>query len=248
VSGVPPIARAPYEPSAPHDRHRAAVGPGTSERQDVAVDPSPNGSPAGGSVEPREIVLELAFVLGRLAVIGLLAIGASGLVAWAMGAAFGTAFVAGDAPGVTYTPDRCADLSEYAPGARTCEAAAASHHFDETVTYRVAVGVAGLAGLGAYAASRRSLRRRHRARRNGKDMATSGRRRSALPEGFEATVGTVAFGLVGLGLVALAASLVALGPHAGAGAPLSAGLVALAVAVPFGISLWRVLARRPTHG
>ena len=55
------------------------------------------------------------------------------LVAEVFGRVFGAAFVAGDAPGVTYTPARCADYFEYFPRASDCTQAAALHHWGEVV-------------------------------------------------------------------------------------------------------------------
>ncbi len=205
---------------------------------------STDGSVAGHPSATRATLVELTLALTRLVAIGLLAIGVSGLIAWGMGAALGRAFVAGDAPGVTYTSSRCAELLEYARAARTCEAAAVSHHYGEVVTYRLAAGVLGLLVLAGYLIVRRRLGgRRGRGRERGAEPVSP--EPVALPDGFVATVGTVAFGLAGLGLLVLGASQLALGPDAGAGAWLSGGIVALAVAIPFGARLWRCLVRGP---
>jgi hypothetical protein len=144
-----------------------------------------------------------------------------------MAAIWGPSFVAGDPPGVTNTAERCRDLAEYAPDAATCAQAAAEHHSAETVAYRVAAGVLGL-GLGAaYAWAVRRWPRR----------------RGLLPRGFESTIGTTAFGLAAVALLALAAEALFLpgGRAAGTGAALSGGLVAAAVAAAFGLSLFRSL-------
>jgi hypothetical protein len=87
--------------------------------------------------------------------VGALAVGVSGLLAEAVGRMVSPAFVAGDAPGVTYTTARCADYLEYVPTARSCAEAAAVHHWGEVVDSRVAVGVLGLFGLLALLAARR---------------------------------------------------------------------------------------------
>jgi hypothetical protein len=185
-------------------------------------------------VPPRETRLALMLVLARLLVAGLLAIGASGLVAWAMGGAFGRAFVSGDLPGVTYTAARCADLKEYAPAATSCEQAAVVHHFGETVDYRVAAGILGLMVAGVYLVLRRKMRE------------PPDGWAAVLPRGFEPTVGTAVFGLAAAGLLLAGASQVALDVHAGAGAALSAGIVALAVAIAYGLSLLRALSNPPS--
>jgi hypothetical protein len=178
---------------------------------------------------PRPLVVALLDALGRLAIVGLLAIGASGLLAWAMGATFGRAFVAGDPPGVTYTADRCADLAEYAPGAKTCEEAAVVHHFGETVQYRLAAGVLGLLAIGPFVWVRRRLRPRA----------------GDLPRGFEATIGAAVFGLAGGGLLLAGLGTLVEGVSTGAGAYLSGAVLALGVAAVYAVSLWRTLVGRP---
>jgi hypothetical protein len=79
--------------------------------------------------------------------IGLVAVGVSGGVSELLGRLYGAAFVAGDAPGVTYTDARCADYYEYFPNASSCAEAAAQHHWGEVVQGRVAVGVLGVLAL-----------------------------------------------------------------------------------------------------
>ena len=170
----------------------------------------------------------LALAALLMAWVGFVSIGVSGAVAAGMEAAFGAGFVAGDLPGVTYTPDRCADLKEYAPSATTCEEAAALHHADETVTYRIAAGVLGLILLGIWALL-------HRQRRRASDR---------LPPGLLAAAGSALFGVVGVALLAQGMELLAVGPSSGEGADLSAGIVSLVVAAAFGVSLMRTLVAR----
>ncbi len=168
----------------------------------------------------RSLALGVLF----LAWVGFVSIGVSGVVAAGMQAAFGAGFLAGDFPGVTYTPDRCADLKEYAPAGATCEEAAALHHSDETVTYRLAAGVLGLLLLGLWLVVRRGAHPR-----------------SGLPAGLVEAAGSAPFGVVGLALLAQGLELLALGPGTGEGADLSAGIVSLAVAALFGVRLYRSL-------
>lgn len=168
----------------------------------------------------RSLALGILF----LAWVGFVAIGVSGVVAAGMQAAFGPGFLAGDLPDVTYTADRCADLKEYAPPGATCEEAAALHHSDETVTYRLAAGILGLFLLGAWLVARRR-------------GASGGR----LPPGLLEAAGTALFGVVGLALLAQGLELLALGPRTGEGADLSAGVVSLVVAALFGVGLYRSL-------
>lgn len=166
----------------------------------------------------------------------LVAIGVSGLVADGAGAAFGKAFVAGDAPGVTYTAERCVEYHALAPQASTCADAAVSHHFDEVVGYRLDAGVLGLAVLGLWLAIVRPWRRRR-----GQPLPSY----DVLPTGFGATVGATLFGLatatlLPAGLLNLAVG----GSGTGAGNLISAGLVSVVGFLGFGLALWRSLGAR----
>jgi hypothetical protein len=173
-------------------------------------------------------VVELGLALTRLAVAGLLAIGISGVVAGIFGWAFGRSFVAGDPPGVTYTAARCADFLEYSPGATTCREAAEWHHYGEIVQYRLATGLLGVLLLAAYALARRKLRGDP----------------TALPPGFEATIGTAMYGAAALYLLATSMNGALVHETAGIGGWLSGGLVAAIMAAVYGIALYRVLLRR----
>jgi hypothetical protein len=87
------------------------------------------GEPAEVAASHRRIRLQdLPRPMIGLSGIGLVAIGVSGLFAEVMGRLWGAAFVAGDPPGSTYTPARCADFQEYLPG-HDCLSAAALHHW-----------------------------------------------------------------------------------------------------------------------
>jgi hypothetical protein len=175
----------------------------------------------------RTLLSELAGAFTRLAAIGLLAIGLSGLLAGLLGILFGEAFVAGDAPGVTYTQARCADYFEYEPGSRTCEQAATLHHYGEIVDYRIAAGILGLLVLLAYLL----------ARRRGWTATPH------LPESFASTVGASVFGLAAAGLLLQSLNQFVVGETAGMGGYLSGGFVSLVVAFSFGLSVLRLLFR-----
>jgi hypothetical protein len=177
---------------------------------------------------PRPALIELAFTLARLAVVGLVSIAMSGVLAGVFGAAFGRSFVAGDPPGVTYTAARCTDFLEYAPGAKTCEQAATWHHYGEVVQYRLGAGLLGLLLLAAYLLARRRLRGDP----------------TALPWGFEATIGTVMYGVAAFYLLATSANAAVLHETAGVGALLSGGVIAAIMAMVYGIALYRALLRR----
>jgi hypothetical protein len=146
----------------------------------------------------------------------------------------GAGFVAGDLPGMTYTPQRCAEFLEYFPDAGGCEQAAALHHWGEVVEYRVAAGVLGLLVLGAFLLWRRRARPPEYL--------------GVLPDGFAATVATSLYGLAAavLALESLDALLVAGGD--GAGQWLSGAAVALAMAVLYGVSLYRTVLNRARLG
>jgi hypothetical protein len=183
-------------------------------------------------VPPAAVAAELARSVVSLGGVALVAIGASGLLAELLGRLLGPGFVAGDLPGMTYTPQRCAEFLEYFPDAGGCEQAAALHHWGEVVEYRVAVGVLGLLVLGGFLLWRRG--------QGGRPPEYLG----VLPDGFAATAATSLYGVATavLALEGLEALLVAGGD--GAGQWLSGAVVALAMAVLYGVSLYRtVLAR-----
>lgn len=156
--------------------------------------------------------MEFACRLAQLAAIGLLAIGVSGLLAAALGALFGKQFVAGDAPGVMYTAERCAEFLRGYPAITDCTQAAIEHHFDETVAYRLAAGVLGLAGLAVTVPIVRRYRRCTRA--------------FVAPRNLTNAAGAALFGFAAAVLLLLGGSGAALGVG-NAGALLSGGLIAL---------------------
>jgi hypothetical protein len=181
-------------------------------------------------VPPAAVAAELARAAVLLGGVGLVAIGVSGLLAELLGRLLGAGFMAGDLPGMTYTPQRCAEFLEYFPDAGGCEQAAAMHHWGEVVEYRVAVGVLGLAVLGGYLLWRRGRR------------DEPPRYLGALPDGLAATVATSLYGLAATVLALEGLNALLAGHGSGAGQWLSAAAVALAMAVGYGISLWRASA------
>ena len=152
--------------------------------------------------------------------VGLLSIGASGLVAGAMSYAWGDDFVAGDLPWVTYTAERCAELQGGSP-TTDCREAAAIDHAEEVIGYRIAAGVLGLLVLLGWAAW---VRREPRPD-------------DALPPGLVSGAATAMFVAAGLGLGAIGVNLLVISPSAGPGAYLSAAIVSLVVAALFGVRL-----------
>jgi hypothetical protein len=175
----------------------------------------------------RPVAIELIFAATRLVAVGLVAVGISGIIAWSLGAAAGKAFVAGDPPGVTYTTARCRDFLEYVPHARSCAAAATTHHFDEVVWYRLAAGVLGGAVLLALAWARR--------RRQPHELQ---------PETFVPTVAAAMFGIAGIWLIGQGVDNVILKTDGGGGGYLSGGVVAVVVAGWFTIPIFKALTIR----
>jgi hypothetical protein len=195
---------------------RGLSGP-DAEREAVAR----FGAPAEVAAELRAVHrpawLRPAFVgLWLAGAVGMLVTGASGLVAELFGRLFGAAFVAGDAPGVTYTPARCADYFEYSPHASDCTQAAALHHWGEVVEGRVALGVLG--GLALFL-----LWWARRATVLGGPAWTPPRGAVAFP--LAGLFGLAALGLGGYGLMELAFHSTDM-----VGANLAAGLAALVAA------------------
>ena len=168
----------------------------------------------------RALVVNALF----LGAIGLLAIGASGVIAGVERATLGDRFVAGDLPGRTYDAARCRELREYAPPKTSCLDAAAIHHSDEVVLYRVAAGIAGLAALVLWWAARRRVHVR------------------ALPPCLVPALAVTAFGLAAAVTATQAANaLVEGGMRAGAGQWLSASAIAAVAAAVFAVALLRSL-------
>jgi hypothetical protein len=196
------------------------------------------GSPASIGAELRTTYRDGRRTLRQLFVgawwiglIGLLAVGVSGLLSELSGRLFGPGFVAGDAPGVTYTPARCAQYQALFSHPMTCRAAATADHWGEVVDARVAMGVLGLLVLGAWLLARRIF------------AQTSWRPQVVLV----ALVTTALFGLAAVVLLGPALMKLAFGMRDGLGASIADGTVAATVALVaalFGVRPARL--RRPT--
>jgi hypothetical protein len=181
---------------------------------------------------PSGLVWSTLLSLALVAGIGLVAIGVSGGVAAAMGAVAGKPFVAADAPGVAYTPERCAEYRALVPGATSCEQAALDHHYDEVVGYRLDAGVLGVIVLAGWWFVRR--------------RRVSTGRTTALPATYTAAGGAVLFGVAAFGMLGLGTMQAAFAHNSGEGQLLSGGIVALLVAAGFG--LWLLRSRRSPLG
>ena len=174
----------------------------------------------------RPVAVQLVLAAVRLAAIGLIAVGISGVLAWAMGSIAGRTFVAGDPPGVAYTAARCRDFLEYVPHAHTCAQAATVHHFGEIVWYRTAAGILGGLVLAAL-----TWVQRHRTPQE------------LEPETLIPTVAAAVFCIAGIMLMGRGIDIVILNAD-GAGSDLSGGIVALAFALWFAVPVLRALTVR----
>jgi hypothetical protein len=179
-------------------------------------------------VRSRSVLGSLLLASMYLGAIGLLAVGSSGVLAAATRSVLGSRFVAGDIAGQTYTAARCAELREYAPRATSCLAAAASHHADEVVAYRLGAGILGIGLLTAWLLARRKAPR------------------GSLPSTFVPTVGLTAFGIGAVVLGGLGVNRLVVGPWGGgAGQWLTGSVVSAALAVWFGA---QTIARLASEG
>ncbi len=161
--------------------------------------------------------------------VGAVAVGLSGVVAAIFGTVFGASFVSGDAVGVTYTPERCADYFEYVPTASSCAQAAAIHHLGEIEQYRMALGVLGLVGIAVYFGARRWFGVR------GPQWTPAW---SSVAAVLLALFGLAAVGLGGMGVMEMV-----FGQTDGVGANLSAGIIAGIVALS--VAAWSVRRAAP---
>lgn len=162
----------------------------------------------------------------RLGAIGLVAVGASGLIAWLMNAVFGRPFVGG-APGpVRHPAADCQRWLSIWPHAHSCAQAVMLENSSDAVSLRLAAGVLGVVALAVF----------HLARRRSRDL---------LPDSFTPTVAMTLFGAAGLALAGLSVDDTVLGMRsglgtaAGAGFYLSGAIVALVLALRYARQLHR---------
>jgi HAAS len=179
---------------------------------------------------PGQVLAQVALSLALVGSFVLIGIGLSGALAAGGAAVLGPSFISGDAPGVTYTPDRCDDFMGFHPEADTCAEAAVLHHLDETVGTRADAGILGLLLLAGWLLARRAARK------------SAGPR--VIPEVFVPLTATALFAaaailLGGLGTVQWLSS----GTGTGAGYFLTAGVVSLIATLGFG--LWSLRRLQP---
>jgi hypothetical protein len=171
----------------------------------------------------RDLSVRAVRQFAPLVAVGLLAIGASGLVARLMVAVWSPTTVFADASGTRYGAGECHNWLSIHPHAPTCTAAYIAESMADGLQLRYAAGVLGLALALALL-----LWRRWRPVR------------PVMPAVVPAFAALVAFGLVGIGLLALGLDQVRIADGHGSGQWLSAAVVALPIA---GYYLWRFVSR-----
>ena len=188
---------------------------------------------AAAALPLRSWLFRLYLWMALLAGVGVLAIGMGGELAAGAGLVFGKSVVAGDQPGNTYTPQRCAEFQGFYPHASSCAAAAVDHHFSEKWLTADAAVVAGV----VIVASHLLLRRK---------CAPTERGRSFPRRAFH-VLGAVGAGAGGVVLTGFGGLSVLLQPHAGGGFLVAEGLAALATCAAFLPAGWRDLRAMATE-
>jgi hypothetical protein len=101
------------------------------------------------------VLVDLCLAAWKLGALGLLAVGASGLVAAVMNVTLGRSFVGAAPSGTTYPASACRYWLSIWPGAHTCARAAMLENSSDAVSLRVAAGMLGLVLLAGYVLARR---------------------------------------------------------------------------------------------
>jgi hypothetical protein len=111
---------------------------------------------------PAALLGDLVLAGWKLAGIGLIAVGASGLVVLLMNAVLGRSFTGRAPAGVSFPKARCAYWTSLWPGTHTCAAAHVLEASSDAVVLRVGAGTMGAALLVAYGVVRGLQQRRRR--------------------------------------------------------------------------------------
>jgi hypothetical protein len=173
----------------------------------------------------RRLALTAALIGGA----GLLAIGGAGLVARALRAAKGDAFLTAPWPQASYTRADCARWLAGDPGTRSCVTAMLADHAGDFLLQATAAGLLGLLALAGYFV----LRQRWR------DRATL----TALPAGTAEALGTALAAVAAVACFGTAFDTEMTQRGIGAGEPWSLGVAAAVAAAAFAVALGRTLRR-----
>jgi hypothetical protein len=172
------------------------------------------------------VLRDVILAAWQLGAVGLIAVGASGLLAGLMNAVLGRSFVGGAPGAVRYPAADCQRWLSLWPHAHSCAQALMLENSSDAVTLRLAAGVLGVAALATYYLARR-------------------RSRDLLPDSFTPTVAMTLFGAAALGLAAISVDGTALGLRSGPGTAAGAGfyasgaIVALVMALRYARQLHR---------
>jgi hypothetical protein len=171
----------------------------------------------------RRLAVQVVVTAWLLGAIGAIAVGLSGAIA-ALYRAIGGDRAVIDAPGVgAMTRANCSRWLQAVPGAHDCRAAGLADWANETVYYRLALGVVGVVALVAFAAVRRHV---------------------VLPPIVADTIATTLFTAAGLFTLTMGIDA-AIATGSGWGQWLSAAPVAVVAAAVFGVRVLRDLRDLP---
>jgi hypothetical protein len=184
------------------------------------------GRPVGFST-PTAALLRRTVLAGSLVGgVALVAVGVSGLVAWAISGVRGGTFLIAPFPPGSYTSADCARWLAGDPGTRSCIAAMTSDHVGEVIQNSLAAGVLGLLVLFAHW----SMRRRWQ------DRGTL----TALPIGSAEAVGAILALLVSVIFLGRGVNTELVQRGQGAGQMFALAVGAFAAAVYFATRLYRM--------
>jgi hypothetical protein len=169
-----------------------------------------------------------------LGAVGGIAVGVSGLVAGVLRAVGGPRFIVDVAPARTLSASDCARWLAISPAAHSCQQAAVWDWANETVFYRLGVGLLGLVAMTVFVGLRRRWHRTNHW--------------AMLPSTVVDTVAVTLFGLSGVWLLGLGVDAVVIESGHGAGQWLSAAPVAIVMGGGFALRLLRTLRQAPHPG
>jgi hypothetical protein len=212
-----------------HLRETAATGlaAGMTEREarDAAISSFGSVQAVVRAHEVRQTgaaaIIDLGMAAWKLGSLGLLAVGASGLVAAGMNAAFGRSFVGAAPAGARFGAAACKYWLSIWPSAHSCAQAAMLESSSDAVSLRVAAGMAGLMLLALYLVARRFQQRY----RPGREVLTTR---------FFPPLAVACFAAIAMGLTLATVFGLRPGVPAGPGSYLSGAVAALALAVGYG--------------